>query len=254
MQSNGASQKKQYESIHDAYEDHYYDDESMAYRDRFYYDPLFKDLHLDGCAVADIAAGSGHNSLALLRRFPNAKVTGFDISTAACAAFRSNVGRPCIEADLTQPLVYPDKFDVTMIVGGLHHCIANLPAVLQNLANLLKPGGMALLVEPNREFILDWLRRFWYKVDLYFDSTNERALAHSEVIKLASTSFTPENISYYGGPAYFLISQSLLFRMPKAIKRTISPGLVQLEVLYNRVPGRWIHPYFVARWVRIGSN
>jgi len=104
-------QKQHYEAIHTNYEDHYYDAQSMAYRERFYYDPLFEGLDLNGCRVADLASGSGHNSVALLKRFPKAVVTGFDISSSACKAYRHNVGRPGIEADLTKPLDHPDKFD-----------------------------------------------------------------------------------------------------------------------------------------------
>jgi hypothetical protein len=55
-------QKQHYEAIHTNYEDHYYDAQSMAYRERFYYDPLFEGLDLNGCRVADLASGSGHNS------------------------------------------------------------------------------------------------------------------------------------------------------------------------------------------------
>ena len=39
-------QKAHYEAIHDAYEAHYYDAPSMAYRDRFIYGPLVKRLDL----------------------------------------------------------------------------------------------------------------------------------------------------------------------------------------------------------------
>jgi len=250
MQSIDNTQKEHYDAIHDAYESHYYDEQSMAYRERFYYAPLFSGLDLDGCAVADVASGSGHNSLAVLRRFPRAQLTGFEISARACEAFRRNVGRPCIEADLTRPLAYPGTFDAVMVVGGLHHCIANLPMVFQNLATLLKPGARVLMIEPNREFVLDWVRRLWYRADRYFDSANEKALTHSEILAQAAPYFALDRLAYYGGPGYFLISQSLLFRLPKPIKRTISPGLMMFEQLCNLLPVRWLHPYFVARWVR----
>jgi SAM-dependent methyltransferase len=251
MQSSGSWQKEHYDTIHDDYEHHYYDEQSMAYRERFYYAPLFADLELNHRAVADIASGSGHNSLALLRRFPHAEVTGFEISSVACEAFRRNVGRPCIETDLTQPLtLHPRGFDVAMIFGGLHHCVANLPMVFQNLALLVKPGGLVLMVEPNREFVLDWVRRVWYRVDRYFDSANERALNHSELLVEAAQFFSLQRVGYYGGPGYFLISQSLLFRMPKSAKAVISPGLMAIESAFNAVPVKWAHPYFIARWVR----
>jgi SAM-dependent methyltransferase len=250
MQSASNPQKDHYESIHAAYEDHYYDEQSMAYRERFYYAPLFADLDLNHWTVADIASGSGHNSLALLRRFPRAEVTGFELSTAACEAFRRNLGRPCIETDLTRRLSYPAQFDAAMIVGGLHHCVADLPVVFQNLANLVKSGGMVLMVEPNREFFLDWVRRLWYRADKYFDSATEEALNHAEILAKAAPYFSLERVAHYGGPGYFLISQSLLFRLPKPLKRAISPGLMTVESLLNAVSARWIHPYFVARWVR----
>jgi SAM-dependent methyltransferase len=248
--SDSARQKAHYEAIHSNYEDHYYDAESMAYRERFYYDPLFAGLDLNACRVADLACGSGHNSLAVLRRFPKAIVTGFDISSAACEAYRRNVGRPCLETDLTQPLGYPEKFDVVMIVGGLHHCVGDLPAALRNVAGLLSRGGRFLLLEPNRECVLDGARRLWYRLDKYFDAATERALAHSDILKQAGSQFSAERVGYYGGPGYFLISQSLLFRIPKPLKRAMAPTLMVMESVFNRIPMRWIHPYFVARWVR----
>jgi SAM-dependent methyltransferase len=248
--SDSARQKAHYEAIHSDYEDHYYDAESMAYRERFYYDPLFGGLDLNGCKVADLASGSGHNSLAVLRRFPKAIVTGFDISAAACLDYRHNVGRPCLEADLTQPLHHTEKFDVVMIVGGLHHCVGDLPAALRNVADLLSSGGRFLLLEPNRECVLDGARRLWYRLDKYFDAATERALTHSNILTQAGFQFNAEQVGYYGGPGYFLISQSLLFRIPKPVKRAMAPSLMLIESAFNRIPMRWIHPYFIARWMR----
>jgi SAM-dependent methyltransferase len=250
--SGAARQKLHYETIHSDYEDHYYDAHSMAFRERFYYDPLFAGLDLDNCRVADLACGSGHTSLALLRRFPGAVVTGFEISRAACEAYRRNVGRPCLETDLLAPFTCPDRFDAAVIVGGLHHCAADLPATLSNVAQLLKPGGQFLLLEPNRQCALEGARRLWYRLDRYFDADTERALSHPEILRQAGGQFRGERVGYYGGPGYFLISQSLLFRLPKSVKQVISPPLMVVEGLFNRVPARWVHPYFIARWVRTG--
>jgi SAM-dependent methyltransferase len=250
MSIDSTRQKHHYDAIHSSYEDHYYDEQSLAFRERFYYDPLFAGLDLNGCSVADLASGSGHNSLALLKRFPNAVVTGFDISTAACEAYRRNVGRPGIQADLTRPLDNPGKFDAAMVVGGLHHCVVDLPAALDNLANMLKPGGRLLMLEPNRAFVLEGVRRLWYRLDRYFDAATERALTPSELLEHARARFIPEWVAYYGGPGYFLIAQSLLFRIPKPVKRAITPPLMVVERAFNRVSLPWLHPYFAARWVR----
>jgi SAM-dependent methyltransferase len=252
MHGESARQKELYEAIHDDYEDHYYDQESTRYRERFYYGPLFEGLDLNGRSVADICSGSGHNSLALLKRFPRAEVVGFDISSAACQDYRRKVGRPAHEADLTKPFSLDQKFDVAMVVGGLHHCSVDLSRTLANIADLLKPGGVFLLLEPNREFVLEGARKLWYRMDRYFDADTESALAHTDLIAQAAGRFTADTVRYFGGPGYFLISQSLLFRMPKSLKRGISAPLMSVEALVNRVPARWLHPYFIARWVRTG--
>src|SRR5215470_10172004 len=172
-------QKDLYEAIHDVYEAHYYDDAAMAYRKRFYYQPLFDDLKLDGKSVADLACGSGHNSLILRQRFPSVELTGFDISSHACRDYRRLVGRPAFECDLTKPMDVTPAFDAAMIFGGLHHCVSDLATTLQNVARMLKPGGVFLMLEPNKRCYLELLRRLWYALDRrYFDAQSEAALDH----------------------------------------------------------------------------
>jgi SAM-dependent methyltransferase len=250
MSTDSQRQKQHYEAIHAEYEDHYYDPQSMLYRERFFFAPLFDGLDLNGKHVLDLASGSGHNSLALLRRFPTATVTGFDISASACQDYRRNVGRPCIEGDLTASLSASETFDAAMILGGLHHCVMDLNQALENVGRLVRPGGVFLMLEPNREFMLEGARRLWYRMDRYFDAPTEAALAHDEVLKRASPLFSLRGVRYMGGPGYFLISQSLLFRVPKSVKRALTPPLMCADGIYNRLKGRWLYPYFVAQWYR----
>jgi len=242
-------QKKLYEAIHDDYEDHYYDTVSMEYRDRYYYDPIFSGLNLNKRAVADLAAGSGHNSLIALKRFPEVELTGFDISSKACASYNALVQRPAIESDLTKPFSHSEQFDAAMIFGGLHHCVADIPATLTNISNLLKPGGMFLMLEPNRCFFLEVARKLWYRMDdKYFDAATEAALDHRNLCELGRKEFTPIDIQYLGGPAYFLLAQSLLFRLPKGAKTALKPPLLLMEEFYNLFSGEHMSPYFIARW------
>jgi SAM-dependent methyltransferase len=249
----GDRQKQHYEAIHDAYEDHYYDEASMAYRRRFYYEPMFAGLDLGDADVVDLASGSGHNSVEVLRRWPSARPTGVDISDAACAAYRRRVGRPAIQADLTKGVAVPTRFDVAMIFGGLHHCVYDLDGALRTVATLLKPGGLFLMLEPNRSFVLEGLRRLWYRHDAYFDASTEASLDHDVLARQAAGLFMPLDVRYLGGPGYFLIAQSLVFRMPKRVKNLLAPGLITADAVYNRLPGRLGYPYFIARWKRRGA-
>jgi SAM-dependent methyltransferase len=248
----GSRQRDHYEAIHSAYERTYFDAESMAYRERFIYDPLFEGLTLDGCDVAELACGSGFNSLALRRRFPLARVRGFDVSSQACASYRELVQAPAYQCDLTLPLETDASVDCAFIIGGLHHCVRNLPQVLANAARLVRKGGTLLMVEPNAEYLLEGLRRLWYRADRrYFDADTEHALAHDHLVELAGSGFSPERVRFLGGPGYFLVLNSLLFRIPPRVKAMVARPLMSADHAYNQLPGRALFPYFVARWRRL---
>ena len=243
-------QKQHYETIHDDYERHYYDSSSMAFRSEFVYDVLFDGVDLNGKVVADLASGSGHNSVAVRRRFPGAKVIGFDISSSACESYERNTGGKAYQVDLMSGADHGVRADVAMVFGGLHHCTANLPQTFKTAAYIVRPGGLFLMYEPNRQYILEGVRQAWYRLDKYFDRETEAALNHQAIATLASEYFSPAFCRYMGGPAYFLIYNSLLFRVPTRVKASIAPSLFALERLYNVLPGCWWYPYFVARWHR----
>src|SRR5260370_24034349 len=148
------------ETLHTLYELHKSHPPVMESRRRFIYEPMFSDLDLNGARVIELCSGSGHNSLYLKEKFPGVSVTGLDISRAACADYENRVGAPCKQLDLTEPgAKISDTFDIAFVVGGLHHCIANLEAVLSNVAPLLKPFGRLLRMEPSNHFFLGPVRR-----------------------------------------------------------------------------------------------
>jgi len=197
------SQKKHYESIHDDYGKHYYDQSSMAYRDRFIYKLILDGLDLNGKYVADIAAGSGENSLELKRRYPRVRLTGFDISSKAIKQYRENVGTSAFQQDFTKPMKQKFEFDVVMVFGGLHHCANDLRRVFENISGLLKPGGMLLMWEPNRECFLECLRNIWYRKSRFFQEDTEKALVHDDIINMASSFFEVKDLKYMGGAGTF---------------------------------------------------
>ncbi len=248
--ATGARQRAHYERIHDAYEAHYYDEASMRYRREFMYDTLFAGIDLSGKLVADLACGSGHNSLAVKRRFPTAEAHGFDVSPSACAAYRERTGGPAFLIDLTQRASFPRAYDAALVVGGLHHCVADLPQTMENLAAAVRPGGLLFMVEPNRRFLLEPLRQLWYRHDTYFDAATEQALDHTALARVAETYFAVDSVHHAGGPAYFLVLNSLILRVPRAAKRALVPPLFALERAWNRLPGRLPFAFFAAVWRR----
>lgn len=246
----GDRQKEHYENLHDDYEAHYYDEWSMQFRRRYMYDYLLGDMDLNGAAVADFACGSGHNSIELQRRFPTVQLHGYDVSDVACAAYRDNTGATAHAMDLTQPFRFEVAHDAAIVVGGLHHCVSDLEQTLGNIAAAIKPGGWLMMVEPNRRYMLEVLRALWYRYDSYFDHATEQALDHDELLAQAEPRFALDALRFAGGPAYFLVLNSLIFRLPKVVKRTLAAPLWAAEDLYNLLPGRRPFPYFAARWRR----
>ena len=249
----GIRQQSHFESLHSLYEQHQYHPSVMEYRRRFIYGPMFSDLDLHGARVIELCSGSGHNSLYLKEKFPGVSVTGLDISRAACADYENRVGAPCKLLDLTEPGgKISDTFDIAFVVGGLHHCIANLEAVLSNVAAMLKPGGRLLMMEPSNQFFLDPVRRLWYRLDKQmFDVQTERALNHDELVAMAGGNFKVESLKFFGGPGCAFILNGMVFRIPLRVKSFTAPFLLKAEATWNLLPWRVCHFLFLARWKRI---
>ena len=248
--SGGERQREHYNAILNEYDAHYGDATSCEYRQRFFLAPLLDGLDLNDWAVADLAAGSGHTTLGLKAMFPRIRPVGFDVSETAVEAYISRTGCPAYLLDLTVDNQPGPQFDAVIVVGGLHHCVNAIEVALQNVAQLLRPGGLFLMVEPSRETILEPVRRAWYGRDHYFEASSEGALAYRELSRHANAWFEPMLVRYMGGVAYFLIYNSLVFRVPLGLKRLLAPSLLAMESLTNLLPGKVLFPYFVARWRR----
>jgi len=245
-------QKHHFDNILGDYDQHYFDPESQRYRERFFYLPLFAGLDLNDKRVIDLACGSGYNSLAILERFPRADVCGLDISFRACRNYEQKVGGPAYCADLTVlDVTLPAPADAAVVIGGLHHCVTDLPTTMANLARIVRPGGILLMVEPNADCFLNNLRLLWYRHDRYFDAQTERPLYHAELIAMASDWFRLQDVQYLGGPGYLVVLNSLLFRLPRSLKRLVAPPLTKFDGLYNQLPAVAPFLYFIARWRRI---
>ncbi|KKC34017.1 hypothetical protein WH91_05275 [Devosia psychrophila] len=237
-------QKAHYEAMHDDYAAHYYDPTSMAYRREFVLKPLLNGFDLSGQRVADLACGSGHNSLLLRELFPTARFEGFDISSSACSDYEALGNGPAHQTDLTVPMDVAELFDAGIVIGGLHHCIQNLPETILNLSRIIRPGGTLMLYEPNAGFLGETVRKFWYRRDEYFEADTEGALHPAELAGEAAEYFAVERSFTIGGPAYFVILNSLVVRVPLPAKKYLAPPLFVAERLWNAVPLPSFKPAF----------
>jgi SAM-dependent methyltransferase len=250
QRQDSSLQRDHYDRILGEYDDAYGDPMSLEYRQRFFLSPLWRGMDLNGTDVADIAAGSGHSTIAVKERFPTARVIGFDVSERAVQAYMRRTGCEARVWDVTGNDPPSRSFDVGIVVGGLHHCVRSIDRALDNIAHVIRPGGVLLMVEPNRDTFLEPVRRHWYRQDSYFESSTEGALSYQELAALGQRWFEPVWVRYMGGLAYFVVYNSLVLRVPPTLKRSVARPLMAFEQVTNTLPVKRLFPYFVARWSR----
>jgi SAM-dependent methyltransferase len=243
-------QEALYEAIHDDYSRNLYDAPSTAYRDRFIHAPMFAGLDLNGAVMAEVMCGDGPATTYVKERFPAAACHGYDLSPAACAAYSARTGFTAVRHDIIGGALPPAAFDVVAVVGGLHHVVADLDAVVANIHGSLKPGGVFTMMEPNRDYVLEIVRRVWYRFDRYFDERSEAALSYPELSARFGALFEERAVTYGGGPAYFLVLMNMVFRIPQSWKRLYAPALMLAERAWRSVPVRQTQAFFVAQWVK----
>jgi cyclopropane-fatty-acyl-phospholipid synthase len=103
----------------------------------------------DGDKILDLGCGFGSACHYILTRFPNAKVTGLNLSHTQCEYMRKKMQDPnstlsserftLIEQDFNQ-VIFETKFDKILSIGVFEH-IGNLTNSFQKLASFLKDDG-----------------------------------------------------------------------------------------------------------------
>lgn len=239
-------QRNHYDRIALEYEKHYGDAFSQAYRRRFIYEPLFKELTLSGQTVLEAMCGSGQTTQFLLSK--GALVTGLDVSPESIKIFKrcwphcDTVCAPILSSGLEA-----ESFDCVVVIGGLHHLHPTLNESVYEIHRLLKTGGYFCFAEPHRASYLDVVRRFWYRRDNLF-SDNEAAIDVDAMKKEFSLLFELKEEIYMGNVAYLMVLNSMVFRIPQQIKLVYAPALLALESLISRFQGKRLSCAGLFQW------
>ncbi|MFU7527853.1 class I SAM-dependent methyltransferase [Qipengyuania sp. ASV99] len=243
-----ARQKELFEAIHEKYSEATTDRYAEAYKEEFLYGPILAELQ-DAATLMELASGVGSASGWMRDHHPGLEISGCDISESACNEFTERHNRPCYLWDVTKPVEAKETYDAVLVMGGIHHLVADLPMAFENIAKMLNPGGKLIMAEPNADFILEPVRKLWYKIDTgNFDAENEHALSHPKLVRDHAQGMTPGTVRYIGGPAYFLLLQNWVLRVPNGAKKFMAPALMTLERAYHRLPGKFPFSTFVACW------
>ncbi|MGB3710128.1 MAG: class I SAM-dependent methyltransferase [Erythrobacter sp.] len=247
-QTELARQKELFEAIHEKYSQATTDRYAEAYKEEFIYRPILSEL--DGAhSLMELASGVGSASGWMRDHHPDLEISGCDISESACEDFTARHGRPCYVWDLTKPIDISQTYDAVLVMGGIHHLVADLAMAFENISRMLNPGGKLIMAEPNADFMLEPVRRAWYRIDKgNFDAENEHALSHPELARDHACGLTPVTVRYIGGPAYFVLLQNWVLRMPGGVKKWLAPAIMATERVWHRLPGRLPFATFIAVW------
>lgn len=246
--TNEQRQREHYDKLSTDYEAHYTDSWSMRYRRRFIEQYLSRGLDLRGKQVLDAMCGPGQLTEYLLKRWPTADITGLDISRNTLNIYTiSHPHCTCTCASLLENGFPPATFDAIFVVGGLHHIQPSVDDAIIEVHRLLKPGGTFAFCEPHTSGCLDVIRRHWYKKDRLFEK-NEAAVDIVELKKRFMGKFEFVGEYYLGNIAYFLVYNSLVFRLPLWLKKFYAPPLLLAEWLLTPFQNRFFSAFAICQW------
>ena len=93
--------------------------------------------------ILDAACGAGAFLSDLKATFPRAKVFGADLSEAYLSVARDRSGAPCVQTNLERTPFADQSFDAITCIYLFHELPPRVrPVIAQELARMLKPGGV----------------------------------------------------------------------------------------------------------------
>jgi SAM-dependent methyltransferase len=232
-----SQQRDHYDAIFSDYEKHYDDPSSHRYRNEFVYDPLFEGVDLAGARVLEAMCGSGQATRYLTER--GARVVGLDISNEAIASYRNRWNDATAVCGSILESGFPsESFDCVVVIGGLHHLHPHVDSAVREIARVLRSGGHFCLVEPHAGSLPDLFRKVWYRHDHYF-ADNEASVDVTDLARAHAGAFESVREVFFGGIAWLLVVNSLIFRIPHQLKPFYTPPLLAVE--------RWTRPLQTKR-------
>ncbi|OHV33291.1 methyltransferase type 11 [Parafrankia colletiae] len=118
---------------------------------------LLVDLVLSGPAeiVVDLGAGRGDTLAETAARAPASSLTAVDIDGRALAVVAGRIpGVQVVEHDLVGPLPFQGEHCDCVVSHNVLECLVDPPALLRDIARVLRPGGRAVLGHTDFESIV----------------------------------------------------------------------------------------------------
>jgi SAM-dependent methyltransferase len=118
-------------------------------------DAAFRALDAEPRVIVDLGAGTGTGTVALARRFGDARIHSIDASAgmldrlrsaAAAAGVTERVDAHPVDLDRDWPVAVPPQVDIVWAALSLHHVVDPV-RVLGQAFDALRPGGVLVVIE-----------------------------------------------------------------------------------------------------------
>ncbi|MCZ6718990.1 MAG: class I SAM-dependent methyltransferase [Gammaproteobacteria bacterium] len=114
----------------------------------------FLPLVVNRSNLLDLGCGFGRISQIINVNRPDISITGLDFSMNFCRLYQDSVRRPVVCADLSKAPFLAQSFNTIISITSLMYLPASDRAkVMCSLIQLLKPGGVALFLDPGQEYM-----------------------------------------------------------------------------------------------------
>jgi SAM-dependent methyltransferase len=179
----------------------------------------------------------------ILSPFTNTeRYEGFDFSLPLVQEAKQQSPNTLIwHADITKVDLEPAKYDIVILIGGLHHVPKYLDLSLEKVYSALKPGGVFINLEPTQNFfLLKKVREIIYSRNKLFDEQTERAFDLSELnAAFYKAKFKIDRQVYPGLLSYILFYNPDAFPLLNVGSPQLVERIFNLEKpLFTRWPGR----------------
>ena len=115
--------------------------------------------------VLEVGAGSGWTSRRILETFPQVELTAVDMDervVSSLTPLQRQYGQRLNmqQANAEKLPFHRSQFDIVIIVHAMHH-VVNVPAVIQELLRVVRPGGMIGIADEDQRYVVGPLKWLW---------------------------------------------------------------------------------------------
>ncbi len=150
---------------------------------------------LESLDIIELGCGKADMARELLRRYPDARVTGLEVDQVQHAKNRANpqAGLTFVAAGAQAIPFAQARFDLAVMLKSLHHIPqALMKQALDDIARVLKPGGLLYVSEPVFAGSLNDISRLYNDEEVvrgYAQQALDEALLNGKWVQVAQERF-----------------------------------------------------------------